>query len=226
MNRARPFLAVLLAIAPVAGAVAQPDRSSGSLGASSGASAAHEPVPGGAQLPPPPRANATSNAAKPFTAPKGRPSPYPAKPSSTGSIVDRAPLPLANVTILHIEVLPLQGDTEKCGLEAQALRTAAVYPVAASARLKVGQGTLTHMHIRLSSVYVRRLEHCILNADVRVSSLQQVELQHSKTAMPVYVPLWEKTDVRLVPRALAQKFAQDRLKQISEQLLIAWASQN
>ena len=94
------------------------------------------------------------------------------------------------------------------------------------ARLKVGQATLTHMHVRLSSVYVRRLEHCIVHADVRVSSLQPVELGHSKAVVPVYVPLWEKTDIRLSPRGLAQKTAQDRLRAISEQLLVDWSSQN
>ena len=128
--------------------------------------------------------------------------------------------------MLHIEVLPLQGEAQKCGLDLAALQTAAVYPVAAGARLKVGKGTLTHMHVRLSAIYVRRLEHCILNADVRVSSLQQVELQHSKAAVPAYVPLWEKTDVRFVPRAQAQQLAQDRLRQISEQFLVDWAAQN
>lgn len=144
----------------------------------------------------------------------------------TSSLVQSAPQPLAKVEMLHIQLLPLQGDADKCGLDPAALRTAAVYPVAASARLKVGQGTLTHMHVRLSAVYVRRLEHCILHADVRVSSLQRVELQHSKTALPVYVPLWEKTDVRLAPRALGQAVASERLRKISEQLLIDWASQN
>ena len=226
MTRARSLLAVLLALAPAAAAVAEPSGSRGPLGASSGASAAQEPASNDLPALPPPRGNAASNPARPAAAPKARTVSQPAKALQTGSIVQRTPLPLANVTMLHIEVLPLQGDVEKCGLEAQALQTAAVYPVAASARLKVGDGTLTHMHIRLSAVHVRRLEHCILHADVRVSSLQQVELQHSKAAMPVYVPLWEKMDIRLVPRALAQKLAQERLKQISEQLLIAWAAQN
>lgn len=135
-------------------------------------------------------------------------------------------MPLANVSMLHIEMLPLHGDADKCGLDASTLQTAAIFPVATSQRLKVGRATLTHMHVRLSAVYVRRLEHCIVNTDVRVSSLQQVELQHSKAAMPAYVPLWEKTDIRLVPRGLAPKQAQDRLRQISEQLLIDWAAQN
>ena len=44
--------------------------------------------------------------------------------------------------------------------------------------------------------------------------------------MPAYVPLWERTDIRLVPRALTQAVAKERLKQISEQLLIDWAAQN
>ena len=130
------------------------------------------------------------------------------------------------VGTIYVEVLPVQGDAEKCGIEAPALLPEAVYPIAASARLKVGRGTLTHMHVRLSAVYVRRLEHCMLHIDVRVSSLQQVELHHSKASMPAYVPLWEKTDIRLVPRGLAPKLAQERLKQISEQLLIDWAVQN
>lgn len=128
--------------------------------------------------------------------------------------------------MIYVEVLPLQGDAEKCGIVAPTLLPEAVYPIAASARLKVGRGTLTHMHVRLSAVHVRRLEHCMLHIDVRVSSLQQVDLQHSKATIPAYVPLWEKTDIRLVPRGLAPKLAQERLKQISEQFLIDWAGQN
>lgn len=149
-----------------------------------------------------------------------------AAPVVTGALLDRPVRPLAGVDTLHVEVLPPQGDADKCGLEATSLQPAAAYPIAASARLKVGRGTLTHMHIRISAVYVRRIEHCIMHADVRVSSLQQIELQHSRTAVPAYIPLWEKTDIRLVPRGLAPKVARDRLKQISEQLLIDWAGQN
>ena len=234
MNRARPFLAVLLVLAPAVSAVAEPLRP---LGASSGASAAQEPQEPVPALPvsparnpaveqPAPKPAAPVRRPVPVASPK--PQPAPPKPSAivTGTVAQAPPRPLAGVDMVHIEVLPLQGDAEKCGLDAANLQPSAVYPIAASARLKVGRGTLTHMHVRLSAVYVRRLEHCMLHTDVRVSSLQQVELQHSKAAMPAYVPLWEKTDIRLVPRGLAPKLAQDRLKQISEQLLIDWAGQN
>lgn len=169
-------------------------------------------------------------AAKPAASPRQAATPAPVaapKPAvTTGSVTDRPSLPLTNVGVVHIELLPMQGEAEKCGLDAGALQAASTYPVAASARLKVARGTLTHMHVRLSAVYVRRLEHCIVNADVRVSSLQSVELQHSKTTVPLYVPLWEKADVRLVPRAQAQKLAEERLRKISEQFLIDWAAQN
>ena len=232
MNRARPFLAVLLVLAPAVSAVAEPLRP---LGASSGASAAQEPddvapVPVSPRNPaveqPAPKPAAPVRRPVPVASPK--PQPAPAKPSAivTGTVAQAPPRPLTGVDMVHIEVLPLQGDAEKCGLDAANLHPSIVYPIAASARLKLGRGTLTHLHVRLSAVYVRRLEHCMLHTDVRVSSLQQVELQHSKAAMPAYVPLWEKTDIRLVPRGLAPKLAQDRLKQISEQLLIDWAGQN
>ena len=201
MKRARPFLAVLLALTPAALAISKP---SAGLAQSSG----------------PPLPSAKRGA------PLAKVQQQPLPPLPTGSIAQRPPQPLANVAMLHIDMLPLQGDADKCGLEFKPLQTAAVYPVAASARLKVGQGTLTHMHVRLSAVFVSRLDHCILHTDVRVSSLQQVELQHSKVAMPAYVPLWEKTDIRLAPRGMAQRVAVDRVRQISEQLLIDWAGQN
>ena len=233
MSCARPFLAVLLALAPALSAVAEPLRP---LGASSGASAAQEPEdvapvpvsparnPAPVQLAPRP----AEPVRRPVPVASPKPQPAPAKPSAivTGTVAQAPPRPLAGVGMVHIEVLPLQGDAEKCGLDAADLHPSIVYPIAASARLKVGRGTLTHMHVRLSAVYVRCLEHCMLHTDVRVSSLQQVELQHTKVAMPAYVSLWEKTDIRLVPRGLAPKLAQDRLKQISEQLLIDWAGQN
>ena len=202
MKRARPFLAVLLAFAPAALAISTPP-----------VALAQSSAP---PLPP----------AKRGAAPLAKVQQQPLPPLPTGSINQRPPQPLANVSMLHIDMLPLQGDADKCGLEFKPLQTAAVYPIAASARLKVGQGTLTHMHVRLSAVFVSRLDHCILHTDVRVSSLQQVELQHSKVAMPAYVPLWEKTDIRLAPRGMAQRVAVDRLRQISEQLLIDWAGQN
>ena len=47
-----------------------------------------------------------------------------------------------------------------------------------------------------------------------------------QTTAPLYIPLWEKMDIRLAPRQLAQRTAQDRLRQLSEKLLIDWASQN
>lgn len=225
MTCARSILALLLAFAPAGWAVAESARPPAvQFGASSGPSAAFEPP--GASAPSLPAQRAPSPPRKAPVALKPAPARTPSPSPITGSVVDRPARPLANVSVLHISLLPLQGDADKCGLDAAALQTAAIYPVAASARLKVGPGTLTHMHVRLSAVYVRRLEHCIVSADVRVSSLQQVELQHSKTALPLYVPLWEKTDIRLVPRAHAQKLAQERLAQISESLLVAWASQN
>ena len=194
MKRARPFLAVMLAFTPAALAIWAP---SAGLAQSSG-----PPLP------------------KKRGAPLAKVQQAPLPPVITGAVNQRQPQPLANVSVLHIEMLPLQGDADKCGLEFKPLQTAAVYPVAASARLKVGQATLTHMHVRMSAVFVSRLDHCILHTDVRVSSLQQVELQHSKVAMPAYVPLWEKTDIRLAPRAMTQRVAVDRVRQISEQLLI------
>jgi hypothetical protein len=243
MMRAQSLLTGLLALpaALVSAALAMaepPQATGGTLGASSGASAAQDPSPivtspEARTQPPAPVRKPPNAAAKAIPqkqqAPVARvaPATVAAKPSVvTGSIVDRVPLPLTGMTTLHIEVMPLQGDADKCGIEAAALQTAAVYPLAASARLKTGRATLTHMHVRMSAVYVRRLEHCILHADVRVSSLQQVELQHSRVAVPAYVPLWEKTDIRLVPRAQAQRLAQERLKQISEQFLIDWSAQN
>jgi hypothetical protein len=219
-----------------------------SLGASSGASAAQEPPEPAPAIPlqaPQARASAAASPerdpvglprrATPVANPKPPPAASRPAPVVTGTVAagnaagrpSRPPSrPLAGIGMVHVEVLPLQGDAEKCGLDATVLQPAATYPIAASARLKVGRATLTHMHIRLSAVYVRRLEHCMLHADVRVSSLQQVELQHSKANLPAYVPLWEKTDIRLVPRGLTPKLAQDRLKLISEQFLIDWSGQN
>jgi hypothetical protein len=238
MIRARPFLAVLLALASAASAVADPLRP---FGASSGASAAQDPEEAASPYLPParnralertppeqPAARTPAPPKRPVPVATSKPQPAPVKQSAivTGTVADTVPRPLAGVGMLYIEVLPLQGDAEKCGLDAPSMLPVAVYPIAASARLKVGRSTLTHMHVRLSAVYVRRLEHCMLHTDVRVSSLQQVELNHSKVAMPAYVPLWEKSDIRLVPRGLAPKLAQERLKQISEQLLIDWAGQN
>ena len=172
-HNAKTHARLLLAAVPVAilavgsgqEAGAQSSRPGTTFGASSGASAAQEPA--SAPTPAAKAAQSPRSAQQPVAK---KPAAKPTPPATTGSVAQTAARPLTGVSMLHIELLPLQGEIEKCGLEAPALQQASVYPLAAGARLKVGRGTLTHMHVRLSAVYVRRLEHCMLHTDVRVST--------------------------------------------------------